>query len=101
MFTKYVHGYVDHLKNDVDLANHLRQVPFSPWCKDRRLKEIAKYQQQAMLEAVEPYTLALFTRILKWTNEECQELIEGVKREILDRSIHMYGKMYFVYGRKP
>jgi NTP pyrophosphatase (non-canonical NTP hydrolase) len=54
-----------------------------------------------MLEAAEPYTLALFTRILKWTNEECQELIEGVKREILDRSIHMYGKMYFVYGRKP
>lgn len=79
----------------------MSQVPFSPWAKDRRYKEIARYQQQQMLEAVEPYTLALFTRVLKWSNEECKQIIEGVKRELVDRSIHIYGKTYFVYGRKP
>ena len=54
-----------------------------------------------MLEAVEPYTLALFTRVLGWSIDEVQVLIAGIKNELKDRSIHMYGKMHFVYGRKP
>lgn len=54
-----------------------------------------------MLESVEAYTLALLTRVLGWSHEEVQVLIASVKNELKDLSIHAYGKMHFIYGRKP
>jgi len=54
-----------------------------------------------MLESVEPYTLAVATRVLKLPKEEVDKLIAGVKAEFLSGKHHLYGKMHFVYGRKP
>lgn len=52
-------------------------------------------------EAIGPYTLAPFTRILGWTREEVEVLCVGVRNELKDRLLHMYVNVYFVYGRKP
>lgn len=77
------------------------QVPIGPWVKDPRLKEIGQYNLLGMLEAVEPFTLAVATRVLKLSTEEVRELIEGVKAEFRSGKYHLYGKVHFVYGRKP
>jgi hypothetical protein len=54
-----------------------------------------------MLEALEAYSFALFTRVLGWSNAEIQLLLVGVRKELLDRRFHGYSKFYFVYGQKP
>jgi hypothetical protein len=54
-----------------------------------------------MLDAVEPVSLAYFTRVLGYTIEQTQVIMEGVKREIQDPSLHLYHVIYIVYGRKP
>lgn len=77
------------------------QVPYSPWPKDPKLKELGRYQQVLMLEALEAYSFALFTRVLGWTSAQIQLLLVGVRRELLDRRFHGYSKLYFVYGKKP
>ncbi|PGH33481.1 hypothetical protein GX50_03716 [[Emmonsia] crescens] len=100
---KVVHKYPDMMKEAgfVDIVDDVYKVPLSPWPKDKRLKEIARYEQLVMLESVEAYTLALLTRVLGWSHEEVQVLIASVKNELKDLSIHAYGKMHFIYGRKP
>lgn len=65
------------------------------------MKEVGKVQQYQMFEAVEPYSLAVFTRLLKWSNEDTRELIDKVKAEICDPQYHIYSLFSFVYGRKP
>ncbi|THD00149.1 hypothetical protein EYZ11_000340 [Aspergillus tanneri] len=35
------------------------KVPFSPWAKNPKLKELGRYQQENMLEALDAYSLAL------------------------------------------
>ena len=77
------------------------QVPFNPWPKDKKLKEIGRYHQVNMIESMEAYSLALFTRVLGMTSKEASALFEGVRQEIVDRSLHMYAKYYYVYGQKP
>ena len=65
------------------------------------MKEVGKVQQCQMFEAVEPYSLAVFTRVLKWSSEDTHDLIEKVKAEICDSQYHIYSLFKFVYGRKP
>lgn len=71
------------------------------WPKDKRVKEVGKFQLYQMLEAVEPYSLAVFTRVLKWSNQDTRELIEKVKVEICNPELHMYSLFSCIYGRKP
>jgi hypothetical protein len=77
------------------------KVPVGPWPKDRKLKEIGMFQREQGLESVEPYTLALFTRVLGWSKGRTQVLIAGVKDEVRNPSNHFYTASHFVYGRKP
>jgi hypothetical protein len=76
-------------------------VPFSRWAKDPKLKELGTWQQILMLEALDAYSFALFTRVLGWNAARIQLLLAGVRKELLDRQFHGYSKLYFVYGQKP
>jgi len=53
-----------------------------------------------VLDAVEPFTLALYTRVLGHSFDQALVTIEGVKREFADPTLHMYNPYYFIYGRK-
>lgn len=72
----------------------------NPWAKNAKLKELGRFQQINMLDAIESYSLALFTRVLGWSSEEVQVFLAGVRRELVDRSLHIYGKLYFTYGQR-
>jgi hypothetical protein len=76
-------------------------VPYSPWAKDPKMKELGRFQQTMMLEALDAYSFALFTRILGWTTAQIQLLLVGVRKELMDRNFHGYSRLYFVYGQKP
>ena len=54
-----------------------------------------------MMESLDAYSFALFTRIFGWSTEKIQELLKGVRRDLLDRTWHGYSRVYVVYGRKP
>lgn len=84
-----------------NVKEEIHKIPFSPWAKDRKLKELGRYQQTNMLEALEAYSLALFTRILGWDVAAIQLLLVGVRKDLADRSLHIYSQFYVVYGQKP
>ena len=54
-----------------------------------------------MLDAVEPYTLALFTRVLNYTNEEAQVFFAKVRSDLRNPKNHIYSIFHYVYGQKP
>jgi hypothetical protein len=64
------------------------------------MKELGAYQQANIIEGLDAFSLALMTRVLGWSSEEVTVLLADVRRELLDRKIHLYAKMYFVYGQK-
>jgi hypothetical protein len=78
-----------------------RQAPIGAWPKDRRLKEIGRYERAQVLDAVEVYTLALFTRVLDRSPHETQVFLERVKSEMVDPTLRLYTDEYIIYGRKP
>lgn len=51
--------------------------------------------------AVEAYALALFTRVLGWSNERTQVFLAGVRKDLKSSKVHSYCNLHIVYGRKP
>ncbi|KAL2005345.1 hypothetical protein VTN00DRAFT_2556 [Thermoascus crustaceus] len=85
----------------VDVRKVEYKLPIGRWPKDPKLKEIGKYQQVQQIQAVDAYAFALFSRVLGWSQPEIQVMCAHVRNELKDPSIHLYGKVHFVYGRKP
>ena len=77
------------------------KVPSGSWPKDRKLKTIGMYQLEHLVASVEPFSLALFTRVLDWSVDKTQVLMAGVKDDFRNRKHHLYTTSHFVYGRKP
>lgn len=84
-----------------DVREEAYKVPLNPWPKNPNLKEIGRFQQVNMIEGLETFTLALFTRVLGWSAEEVTVFLADVRKELVDRSIHVYTKFCFAYGQKP
>ena len=53
------------------------------------------------MEVVEPYTLALFTRVLGFSYQDAQEYMDKVRAELMSNSYHLYVHFHFIYGQKP
>ncbi|KAL4983930.1 S-adenosyl-L-methionine-dependent methyltransferase [Aspergillus falconensis] len=83
-----------------DAREEVYKVPFSPWAKDPKLKDLGRFQQANGLEALDAYSLALMTRFLRWTVEDVQVLLTSVRKELLDRKLHIYSWLYVVFGRR-
>ena len=71
-----------------------RKVPLSPWPRDPKQKEIGRYMQVQMIDAVESYGLAPLTRVLGWDNTRVQVLLAGVRQDLRRRDYHMYSNWY-------
>jgi len=54
-----------------------------------------------MCACIGSFTLALLTRTLGWSLDECEVLMAGVRREFCDPENHLITVFHFVYGKKP
>lgn len=54
-----------------------------------------------MQMSVDSHTPALFTRVWKYSPEQVQVLVEGVKREMRDKNLRLITSYRFITGRKP
>ncbi|OBT73167.1 hypothetical protein VF21_07931 [Pseudogymnoascus sp. 05NY08] len=77
------------------------QVPLGRWPRDPRLKEMGLYFQTQSVDAVEPVSMALFTRALNMSPEQAQLMMIGPRQGMRNPDYHLYIKFHFVYGRKP
>lgn len=55
----------------------------------------------SVIQSVEPFTLALFTRVLRFTCEEAQAYMAKVRVDLSNPACHLYAKYHFIYGQKP
>lgn len=84
-----------------DVVVHPYKIPITPWPKDKRLKELGQLNQAQMLLIIETGSKMLLKDRMGMSEEECTTLTSNVKKDLLNRGMHVYQKMYVVYGRKP
>ncbi|KAB8203582.1 AdoMetMTase [Aspergillus parasiticus SU-1] len=85
----------------INVQDDVYKAPVGSWPKNNRLKEIGRVGRVTLYEAVEPYTLALFTRVLGYSPEDARDYVDKVRAELLDSSHHIYVLYHYVYGQRP
>ena len=54
-----------------------------------------------MLDGLHGLTIALWTRVLGWTEQEIEVFLAGVRKEWRDGKVHTHWPLYSIYGQKP
>ncbi|EGR48929.1 uncharacterized protein TRIREDRAFT_61284, partial [Trichoderma reesei QM6a] len=84
-----------------DVEERVYRIPIGPWAKDPTLKELGKFELTHMQMSVDSHTPALFTRVLNYSKDQADVLMEGVKREFRSRDLRLITSYRFIIGRKP
>ncbi|KAJ5915186.1 hypothetical protein N7454_011298 [Penicillium verhagenii] len=77
---------------DVQLLVYV--LPFSPWPRDPHLKALGKYQAVQLQQAIDSYSLRLYTQVLGWSPDVAKIHNALVKAELRDKKLHAYVQTY-------
>lgn len=83
-----------------DIVERKYAWPGNTWPKGVKQKTMGVWMNRNALEGLEAVSLAMMTRSLGMPIEEVQKILENVRRDMNDRSIHAFYPVYIVYGRK-
>jgi hypothetical protein len=84
-----------------DVHEDVLKVPVGLWPKDPALKELGQWMQLHTMDAIEPLSLALFTRVLGWTEHGSRVLFEKARKEFKESGRQFYVYTHFIHGWKP
>jgi len=85
----------------VDVTIRHFKWPSNIWPRDKRYKEMGRWNFANIDGGLEGLTLGYFTRGLGMSKEETMSLCMGARSEIRDVNIHAYWPMIVCYGKKP
>ncbi|KAF1812195.1 S-adenosyl-L-methionine-dependent methyltransferase [Eremomyces bilateralis CBS 781.70] len=85
----------------VDIQQRDFMWPSNPWPKDRKLKEIGKWNEVNITDGLEGFSLKLMTHGLGWSETSVQVHIAQVRSAIRDRGIHAYFSIPILWANLP
>ncbi|KAK1541792.1 hypothetical protein CPAR01_05179 [Colletotrichum paranaense] len=75
--------------------------PLNTWPKDEHYQTLGHFNHENYMEGIEGFTLAPFTRALKWSREAIDMFLVGVRNDLRNRYIHAYIPIQLIHARKP
>jgi hypothetical protein len=77
----------------VDVVEERFQWPMNTWPKGRYYKTLGLWYNRNMQEGLEGIAMAVFTKAHGMKKEEVEEIVRRVKKDVDDKSIHVYVPM--------
>ena len=65
------------------------------------MKELGRYQLVNLLEGLEGFSLTLFIKYLRWSQEKLQLFLVDVRKNLVNSKIHTAWELVVVNGQKP
>ncbi|KAK7921647.1 Secondary metabolism regulator LAE1 [Apiospora marii] len=84
----------------VDVVERKFAWPYGGWAKDPRIKLAGKFCQRDIYDGVSGIAHVMLQKA-GYSNEQIEQFIAEVRRNLVDPTIHAYLPMIAVYGRKP
>ncbi|KAI4256934.1 MAG: hypothetical protein L6R42_005948 [Xanthoria sp. 1 TBL-2021] len=75
--------------------------PVGTWPKDKHLKEVGAWNYLQIMEGLEAFTYALFTRNLGMSKAEVEVICANIRKEIKNPAMHAMFHLHVAYGQKP
>jgi hypothetical protein len=78
-----------------------RELPVGPWPKGKEQKLIGLFWRTAILDGLQGIAMGTFGRGKKWSPEEIEVYLIGVRKALMDNSIHTYWPYHIITAQKP
>ncbi|KAL8780676.1 MAG: hypothetical protein Q9194_000779 [Teloschistes cf. exilis] len=75
--------------------------PVGTWPKDKDLKERGAWNYLQIMEGLEAFTFALFTKQLGYSKAEVEVICAKIRSEMKDPKLHIMFHLHVAYGQKP
>jgi len=85
----------------VDVQEVTYKWPMNGWPRDRKQREIGRWNQLRLHNGIEGFMLRLLTAIGGWSYERSQLFLAEMRKAVRDYTCHAYLPGTVVYGRKP
>ncbi|KPM42830.1 Lovastatin diketide synthase LovF [Neonectria ditissima] len=85
----------------VDVHEKVYKIPVNGWPKVRKLKRLGEMWQENIEDGLQGFSYALLHRVKGMTKEEIEVSLVDVRKDLADKRMHGYQKLYVVWGRKP
>ncbi|KAM7212281.1 secondary metabolism regulator LAE1 [Rhypophila decipiens] len=85
----------------VDLRHSVIKLPVGPWARDKTMKTVGLYNRSSIYDGLHAITMGPLTRGLKWSSEEVEVFLAGVRKDLLDTRIHSYITWHSICAQKP
>ncbi|KAF5858708.1 hypothetical protein ETB97_003876 [Aspergillus alliaceus] len=82
----------------VDVHEDVLKVPVGSWQKSPSLTELGQWMQMQTIDAIEPLSLAIFTRVLGWTEEDSCLLFAEARKEFRETTRQLYVYIHSIYS---
>ncbi|KAI0130247.1 hypothetical protein BJ170DRAFT_619313 [Xylariales sp. AK1849] len=76
-------------------------VPVNAWPPGKRLQKQGNMMAENVQTFIEGATMPVFTGALGWTQEDVQELVASLRKEVADTNVHAFLTLMTVYCQKP
>ncbi|KAL2196875.1 S-adenosyl-L-methionine-dependent methyltransferase [Corynascus similis CBS 632.67] len=77
------------------------RVPIGPWARDPLLKEVGTWNLMQVLNGLDGLSMRLYTTVLGWEEKEVWALLDRVRTDLANPSVHALFEFHVVYGQKP
>jgi hypothetical protein len=77
------------------------RVPVGVWPRDQNMKTIGLYSRSIIYDGLHAISMGPLTRGLKWTPEEVELWLEGVRKGLMNARVHSWYTFHVAYGQKP
>jgi len=74
----------------VNIVEQVYKLPWGPWPKDKKLKEIGAWNLRQALDGLEGFTLQPLCEVLGWSKGEVAVLLAQVRKDLKSPNIHGY-----------
>ena len=85
----------------VNVEERVFKIPVGTWPRNKTMKLIGMYMRSVIYDGLQGISMGPFTRGLKWTPQEVEVFLIGVRKGLMDSSTHSYIPFHVVYGQKP
>jgi hypothetical protein len=85
----------------VNVEEKVFKVPVGTWPKNKTMKMIGLYMRSVIYDGLQGISLGPLIRGLKWSPEDVELFLVGVRKSLMDITTHSYLPFHVVYGQKP
>ena len=84
-----------------EIDHQIVGLPLNPWHHDDQEKKVARWYNLAFSESIEPFSLAVFSRVYESSLDYIQKTTDAVKRDAYNTDLHVYNILHMYRARKP